>query len=941
MDSPLSGRQRELYTELLKLDKKAAEAYKGALRVLSDHENSDKFAQAAHSLRELNALISRKVGLPQEAKEDEESLRGKLEKQFIEKPELLPFPVGDEVRTLIRKLVSLHNDFFVPVSHHGRETREEEFYSILSEFEAILLKFLKPVPVTLTELDFLLGIQSPSEDDIKKLLDLLKHPTHVTYFFSRLSYPEWLIPLKKQGFFDKPFQSIREGNYVMFPVWLLSEYLTKVAGQKPREVMDVIKNMQETYNFRVHIDLIDCALQMPPSIAKELIPLAKKWSKTPYLTLLPEKIGELCIKLGNENELEPALDLLETLLDVKAQEREDEFLRKKAQAHFDLWEYGKILNEVVPELLQEEPNKVVEILCGKLFKAVELEITNKDSLHDRSYRWRPSIESHEDRDVKNLLVTALRNSLETLGKREGEIFKEFYKILSKYNIPIFRRVELHLMRKFPDLLKSEIKKVLSQREFFDEINLWHEYYHLLRAQYSNLPQNLKENILKWIEEGPDLQKYESWIKKETGKLPTKEQKESRKAHWQIRYLSAVKDGVPPEWKEKWNELTTKYGEPERPDFHIYVETGWVGPKSPLRKEEIEKMSSSKLLNYLEKWEPTKDIFAPSREGLGRDLCEIVSERPSDFTEICPQFKNFHPVYVYHLIDGFREAVKKGNAFDWEPVIILCRDIFTVTELPEVPDDEDRDYDWKSVKRVTSDLLEEGLKSDKITPPFELRETIFEIIKILIQDDEPNLSYEKQYGGENMDPFTLSINTVRGRAMHVLIQYALWSAECLNLSKKEDRMVPEVKEQLKKMLNPEFEPTMTIRAVFGAHIPALFYLNRIWAEKHLSRIFPEDAKYRALWRAAWEAYVTYSRFFNNDIYEVMQNQYKNAVNRLESPKISVKAKEGLSEHLMIAYLRGLEDLGDESLVKSFFEKADPEVRRRAIWFLGRELEHMPE
>lgn len=222
MDSPLSSRQREIYTELLKLDKKAAEAYKGALRVLSDHENSDRFAQAAHSLRQLNALISRKVSLPQEAKEDEESLRRKLEKQFIEKPELLPFPVGDEARILIRKLVSLHNVFFVPVSHHGKETREEEFYSLLSEFEAILLKFLKPAPMTLTELDSLLGIQSPSEDDIKKLLDLIKHPTHVTYFFSRLSYPEWLIPLKEQGFFDKPFLGIRKGNYIRFSLLSVS-----------------------------------------------------------------------------------------------------------------------------------------------------------------------------------------------------------------------------------------------------------------------------------------------------------------------------------------------------------------------------------------------------------------------------------------------------------------------------------------------------------------------------------------------------------------------------------------------------------------------------------------------------------------------------------------------------------------------------------------------
>jgi len=942
MGSQLSGRQHEIYTELLKLDKKAAEAYKGALRVLSDHNNSDKFAQAAHSLRELNSLISRKVGLPQEAKEDEESFKGKLEKQFIEKPELLPFPVGDEVRTFIRKLVSLHNDFFVPVSHHSRETREEEFYSLLSEFEAILLKFLKPVPVTLTELDSLLGIQSPSEDDIKKLLDLLKHPTHVTYFFSRLSYAEWFIPLKEQGFFDKPIQGIREGNYIMFPIWPLSEYLTRVVRQKPREVMDVIKNMQETDNFRVHIDLINCALKMPSSIAKELVPLAKKWSNKPYLTLLPEKIGEFCIKLANEDELEQALDLLDALLDVKIQGKEEKLLQKRAQAHFDLWEYGKILKDVIPEFLKKEPNKAVEILCRKLFKAVELEIPKKDAQHDRSYIWRPAIERHEDRgrDVKNLLVSVLRDSLEYLGVNNGKIFKECYELLSKYEIPIFRRIEFHLMRKFPELLKSEIQKVLSRKEIFEDIHMWHEYYHLLREQYSSLPKNLKEIILKWIEEGPDLEYFISSHKKQTGKLPTDEQKESRKSHWQIRYLSAIKDVLPPEWKERWDELMGKYEESDHPDYHFYVEAGFAGAKSPLGKEDIKKMSTQEMIDYFKSWEPPKDFFAPSREGLGIKLRELVIEKPSDFTGICHQYKNFHPAYVYHLIDGFREAVKKGNAFDWKPVVMLCTDILTSTEPPNIPDDEDAGYDWKNAKRVIAELFWEGLSSDKVSPPFEFREHIFEIIKRLLQDDEPTSAYEEHYGGENMDSFTLSLNTIRGRAMNVLIRYALWCARCLNLSEKEDRMVPEVKEQLEKMLNPEVEPTMTVRSVYGESLLNLFYLNKKWAEKNISSIFPEDARYRALWRAAWEAYITYSRFFDG-VYSAMKTQYRNAVNRLESPAISSRAKEGLSEDLMIAYLRGLENLGNKSLIKLFFEKADPEIRGRAIWFIGKELEHMPE
>ena len=728
----------------------------------------------------------------------------------------------------------------------------------------------------------------------------------------------------------------------MFPVWPLSGYLNKVAVQKPREVMDVIKNMKGTDNFRVYIDLIDCALQMPPSIAKELVPQAKNWSNNPYLTLLPEKIGEFCIKLGNEDELGHALDLLDALLDVRLQEKEDEFLRKRSQAYFDLWEYGKILKDVVPEFLKKDPNKVIELLCGKLFKAVELEMPKKDAQHDRSYIWRPAIERDEDRggDVKNLLVSSLRNCLEYLGGKNEKIFKECYELLSKYDIPVFRRVELHLMRKFPEILKNEIQKVLSRKEVFENVHMWHEYYHLLREQYSSLPERLKEIILKWIEEGPDLEYFISSHKEQTGTLPTEKQKEARKSHWQIRYLSAIKKVLAPEWKKRWDELMAKYKEPDHPDFHFYVEAGFAGARSPLEKDDIRKMSTQELIDYFKSWEPLKDFFAPSREGLGTKLRELVIEKPSDFTGICHQFKKLHPAYVYNLIDGFREALKKGNAFDWKPVVMLCKDILTATELPDIPDDQDRSYDWENAKRVIAELFWEGLSSDKVSPPFEFREHIFEIIRRLIQNDEPTPAYEEQYGGENMDPFTLSLNTIRGRAMHVLIRYALWCARCLNVLEKEDRMVPEVQEQLEKMLDPKVEPTMTVRSVYGESLPNLFYLNKKWAEKSISSIFPEDTRYRALWRAAWEAYITYARF-SSYVYDAMKTQYRNAVNSLESAAISAEAKQGLSEDLMVAYLKGLEDLGGESLIKLFFEKADSEVRGRAIWFIGRELEHMPE
>jgi hypothetical protein len=489
-------------------------------------------------------------------------------------------------------------------------------------------------------------------------------------------------------------------------------------------------------------------------------------------------------------------------------------------------------------------------------------------------------------------------------------------------------------------MKEEIQRALSQREFFDDMNLWHEYYHLLREQFANLPLEIREKILAWIDEGPDLEKFESWHKEETGKLPTKEHKEARKAYWQIRRLSAIKDALPPEWKGRWKQLTEKYGEPDHPDYHFYIEAGFAGAKSPLEREEVRKMSAQELIDYFKSWKPPKDFFAPSREGLGALLKELLSERLSDFIGVCSEFKMVHPAYTFHFLDGLREAAKKEVPFDWNPVILLLKDILTASDLPEIPADEDRTYDWENLRGIIADLLREGLGSNKNSPPFALRKTVFEIIEILLQDKEPGSAYEKKYGGENMDASTLYLNTIRGQAMHALFQYALWCIRRLNLSEEKNKMVPEVKDWLERMLDPEYERTLTIRAVYGEKIPLLFYLNKEWAENNLSRIFPEDAEHRAFWRAAWQAYITWAGFYS-DVYQTMHPLYRSAIDKLDSPKISTEAKEGLADHLMIAYLWQIEGINNDSLLTLFFQQPNTEIRGHAVWFFGRELAHLSE
>ncbi len=60
-DEELTLNQQKIYKELTKLDKKSGIAFIGALKVLKDTSNPDRFYQAANSIRHLGAIISRQI----------------------------------------------------------------------------------------------------------------------------------------------------------------------------------------------------------------------------------------------------------------------------------------------------------------------------------------------------------------------------------------------------------------------------------------------------------------------------------------------------------------------------------------------------------------------------------------------------------------------------------------------------------------------------------------------------------------------------------------------------------------------------------------------------------------------------------------------------------------------------------------------------------------
>ena len=251
---------------------------------------------------------------------------------------------------------------------------------------------------------------------------------------------------------------------------------------------------------------------------------------------------------------------------------------------------------------------------------------------------------------------------------------------------------------------------------------------------------------------------------------------------------------------------------------------------------------------------------------------------------------------------------------------------------------DRDSGWRWTRGRVASLIQEGVADRDNRIPFELREAVWDVLEPLTRDPHPSPDDETS---DSMDPLTRSINTNRGKAMHAVMAYALWCARELD-AQGEDMstgfdLMPEVRAVLEEHLDPDTDPSLAVRAVYGKWLPWLILLDERWVSANISQILPPAPNHASLRDAVWGTYICWCPPFDT-VYEVLGDEYEAAVERVPTGATvgfandeRVDAK--LGEHLVTFYWRGLLQ---PSLLERWFELADDELAGDVMEFLGRAL-----
>ena len=749
---------------------------------------------------------------------------------------------------------------------------------------------------------------------------------------------------------------------VTFPFWPESQYLVRMANVVPAVVADVIQSIPLNDNYVVLNDFIRAALVMPPELAIKLSNRVIEWVNahdTLPDPLAGENLGQLILHLANGGEITAALELAKSVLAISpdpraAEKRRDRFgLPLEPRARIDLWGYKILLNKVCPQLVSVAEEEALTILCDLLEQSITFSTSDSTEKppEDYSYIWHPNIESTEThRDsVKNLLIPAVRDAAIHIALAAPDSINKLVEDLESRQWRVFQRLALHLLRLIPN--KALITARIIDKSLFDDMDVVPEYKQLLQAQFLLLEPEQQRTYLNWVEAGPNIDSEafkdsrEAWF----GKRPSDQDYETYVKAWKRDRLAIVRSSLKGQWQEYLDRLIAELGEPELIESYESFAADVIVDQSPKSPEELASMDARDIIIFLKEWKASREADSATQVGLANTLSSLAASEPNKFAQVADQFSQLNPIYIRALLTGIRQAVDNNKRFDWGSILELTQFVVTQTATENnvsaaLPKEQ---YGLSQTKREVASLFVASLKVAEAGIPFEFRPFIWKVIEPLTHDPDPTPEVEARYGGSNMDPATLSLNTNRGEAMHAIIRYALWVRQHFERATNAEVLLsagfaqmPEVCEVLDYHLEMVNDPALSIRAVYGQWFPWLSLLDNDWAAKSADRIFPAEETLSDFWFAAWQTYVVFCAPYDS-VFDILQKEYHRAVDRIGQQTkwkmIPGNPDRRLVEHIITLYWRGKIELNEpEGLLTRLLNKAPDNLRGHAIGFIGRSL-----
>lgn len=586
-------------------------------------------------------------------------------------------------------------------------------------------------------------------------------------FFEGLKNPLWVEPLAKEGVFDNPPEPEQtDDGYIVDTYWPEMDYLTRVAPEAPKAVVDVLLKLGGSSSAWVRRGVFEIGASIPADQAARLQPLIRSWRSTGFgWRTDPRSLVSFAVNIlegGQEEVGKWFADLLFKPPRSKKKGRPDLAL--------DEYWYQQGLPRVTQALGPDGLGLVLPWLVA--YERASGRLTAKS---DITYLSRDSIRHETDSvyPVELSLINAVRDLAIDAMLVDAAATKS---LLVGSKMLLGRKIALFSLSQALDRIDSgdaRLEQLLAvARELLSEDESGNnacqiDYGELARAVARKTGREVPE-VAQRIDAGPqvDAARIREWVREDgLDEAEIDERVQTYLDRWKHRWMSAVGAvALPARLQFELAEFDVRLGVIEEPLAPTMRIQSWTGPNSPLSQDDMAEMSADELVAHLESWHDTGDGWgpAPSHEGQGRTLASSLTTNPKALESVDRLVDRLRPTYVRAIVQGWEAALKAGLELGWEQVATVTRHILAHGDESDIPAEGRRDWDddltYRPAKQAAVGLLEElAQKRTSVTIPADAMSQFAEMLITPAADDAAWTEYATSGEGSGMDALTTSLN----------------------------------------------------------------------------------------------------------------------------------------------------------------------------------------
>ena len=831
----------------------------------------------------------------------------------------------------------------------------EQFEEWLGALEIMLLDLLAPITAQdQHEIQSILDLAERSMDDIERLFTLIeRRGANYAFFFAHATDASWIPILKERGCFSQPpnMETMDDGQ-VNAPTWWPIHYLSKVAGNVPDEVSEVVLQLPKVDNPGVNGPIIDIALKLQGSQSVKLKNKVLDYAKTEP-RLLAYKYSDLLAHWVAEDENTAAVDLAEVLVKfVPDPESEDKQERRRENPQewmtllqpspgIDNWEYQEILGKGVRPIAEKDPYRVARMLIDATAGMIHLG-THQDAIdsgmdEDQSELWCPDlIGQHSERayeESREPLVHTLTFACEKVFEITPNLIPALDEYLRQKRWKLFRRLRQHLYALHPtEETKPWIRELILEQEDYDRWPHHCEFQQMARSAC----ERFGAELLTQEELGEIFEAFLSGPPEEV--VPGHQ----RKFHQlQFKPFVSVLFG---KYSAYFQELEDGADQQIADEDYLQIRLGKGGAvrrRSPRSPRDLADLTDEDLLTFINEWdvEHRYESDGDGDEWMVAVNIEALAEAfQSVFKEsVIPDDSRFRfwiehrekverPIYVKAMISGMEDHVKEKSFTRLGQSLDFCEWVLShpdqEIEAGYWSGDQSRENPhWDSSRRAVGDLVGSCLE-ENVDVPVAAHQQLAKLLDMLCTQFDRRLDgNEPVFLGRN-DQRDEAINNTRSRALESLVKFGLW----LERNDRESD-IPLVMKILEKRFAPdtEFPLTLPEYATLGVNYGLVLGLDEAWATGHRSDFFPQDTLLG--WRAAFGTLLRFTHP-HSLMFNVLREDFVFALQNMADLKQQDSSREAftdiLGSRLFTYYLWGMHPLkGEGSLIEQFYQSTDGE------------------